>query len=985
MSTHTDGAPPSVAPEPESGSGSAKTAESGPEPDTGSGAAWLQAEIQRRMAAARNGSGGRHARHGGPDPTPAQTEYQARHASDRATAGGRRAAGLPSPVQPTRGDDGAEVPTAWTSARGRPAPPRPRSGIEGEAAQSPLAGMRPRADPAASLAARPDGDPAAEPPLVEPAGDRDANAVAHAEALQPRPSSADGSVAPHVSAEGALGLAERSGAPDVSSRGAVVSPEGPDRVRSAAPLPSSDVPAALRPPLKAVPPAPPDVPAHSAQSDDATMGDTAAADSDAAGARPAANDPAITAERAAAALAAVAPAEATVDRGEVEAPEADPDGVVVPFPAAAPSRPGVAAEVLSADPAPAAGTVAATEAPSADPLPAAEAVAATRPPSGGPVPAPGAVAAEALSGDLVPAPGAVAATGPPSGDPVPAPGASAAEPLSGDPVPAPGAVSPTRPPLGGPVGAPGAGAAEALSGDPVPAAGTVVSTVDDLVDTTAGAAAAGPGVPRGDRAAERVDGPPASGDELSAGRTVPPASDHELPAERPVPSTWSEVGPPRTEEAAAPAPSPAPSRPAGDAIGGLGGPSLPNLRAVRRPRAVPLSDTWARRVARQPLPPLPQDAPASATGPPDALVAGQPPTPLPGGEAAPEEPLRQPPRLVADAGLRGQAHLLDGDVAAGGAPLWQPPRSSSGPATAPGGDPGRQPPGLDGPSIAARLAQQVPDLASMLDTGPGQAVPSSATASDTRQAPPADRTPPAWPGQPSDGVEVWPARPGQPVPSPLRGGSAPSDARLRPAPPSGPAAARLLSDPPSLPPTVAIPTVPGMPAATPSGSRPAPVDPDDYDDLDDDYAEDPDEGDGVIWRAESPAPPIPAELPPAPVYPPGKRVRVVLAERKAAARPVRTVVDIQEDGAVGAVLRSGLIASQLRVALGFALISGLPLFLLPAVFDLFPEIGSIAIFGLRLPWLLLGVLVYPFLFGLGWWFTHVAERVEQDFADHVQD
>ena len=152
MSTHTDGAPPSVAPEPNSGSGSAETAQSGAELDTESGVTWLQAEMQRRMAAARNGSGGRHARHGGPDPAPAQAEYQARHASDRANAAGRRAAGLPSPVQPTRGDDGAEVPTAWTSPPD-PAPPRPRSGAEGEA-QPPLAELRPRADPAP----RPDGD-----------------------------------------------------------------------------------------------------------------------------------------------------------------------------------------------------------------------------------------------------------------------------------------------------------------------------------------------------------------------------------------------------------------------------------------------------------------------------------------------------------------------------------------------------------------------------------------------------------------------------------------------------------------------------------------------------------------------------------------------------------------------------------------------------------------------------------------------------------
>jgi hypothetical protein len=29
--------------------------------------------------------------------------------------------------------------------------------------------------------------------------------------------------------------------------------------------------------------------------------------------------------------------------------------------------------------------------------------------------------------------------------------------------------------------------------------------------------------------------------------------------------------------------------------------------------------------------------------------------------------------------------------------------------------------------------------------------------------------------------------------------------------------------------------------------------------------------------------------------------------------------------------------------------------------------------------------VYPFLLGLGWWFTRTAERIEQDFADHIQD
>ena len=112
---------------------------------------------------------------------------------------------------------------------------------------------------------------------------------------------------------------------------------------------------------------------------------------------------------------------------------------------------------------------------------------------------------------------------------------------------------------------------------------------------------------------------------------------------------------------------------------------------------------------------------------------------------------------------------------------------------------------------------------------------------------------------------------------------------------------------------------------------------------------------------------------------------MVLAERKGVARPVRTVVDIQEGTGVGELLRSNLIGSQLAVALRFAIGAGLTLGLLPVLFAMFPEIGLLDVFGLRLPWLLLGFLVYPFLLGLGWWHTRTAEAVEKEFADHVQD
>jgi hypothetical protein len=116
-----------------------------------------------------------------------------------------------------------------------------------------------------------------------------------------------------------------------------------------------------------------------------------------------------------------------------------------------------------------------------------------------------------------------------------------------------------------------------------------------------------------------------------------------------------------------------------------------------------------------------------------------------------------------------------------------------------------------------------------------------------------------------------------------------------------------------------------------------------------------------------------------------KRVRVVLAERKGVARPVRTVITIQESSGVGELLRTNLIGSQLAIALRFAIGAGLTLGLLPLLFAMVPEIGRVEVLGIRLPWLLLGFLVYPFLFGLGLWHTRTAEHLEQNFAETVQD
>lgn len=119
--------------------------------------------------------------------------------------------------------------------------------------------------------------------------------------------------------------------------------------------------------------------------------------------------------------------------------------------------------------------------------------------------------------------------------------------------------------------------------------------------------------------------------------------------------------------------------------------------------------------------------------------------------------------------------------------------------------------------------------------------------------------------------------------------------------------------------------------------------------------------------------------------PPNKRERVVLSSRTRRVRAVRTVVDVQEDTQVGAVLRTHLIRSQLALAMRIGGTALIVLGSLPAMFVIFPGLGRYELFGIRLPWLLLGVLVYPFLLALGWLYTKSAEKLEQVFTDHIHN
>ncbi|CAN5692697.1 MAG: hypothetical protein H0T66_01580 [Geodermatophilaceae bacterium] len=117
-----------------------------------------------------------------------------------------------------------------------------------------------------------------------------------------------------------------------------------------------------------------------------------------------------------------------------------------------------------------------------------------------------------------------------------------------------------------------------------------------------------------------------------------------------------------------------------------------------------------------------------------------------------------------------------------------------------------------------------------------------------------------------------------------------------------------------------------------------------------------------------------------PAVPP--RVRVDLSARRSV-RLDRTVREIEEQTRVGEVLVQGLIRAQLGLALRLSVVVAALLGGLPLLFAVVPGLAAVEVFGLRLPWLLLGILAYPFLYFVARLYVRQAERNEQDFAEFV--
>jgi hypothetical protein len=90
--------------------------------------------------------------------------------------------------------------------------------------------------------------------------------------------------------------------------------------------------------------------------------------------------------------------------------------------------------------------------------------------------------------------------------------------------------------------------------------------------------------------------------------------------------------------------------------------------------------------------------------------------------------------------------------------------------------------------------------------------------------------------------------------------------------------------------------------------------------------------------------------------------------------------DIDEQTALGGVFLGSLLREQLALAVRILVVLAVTVGSLPLLFHLFPGLADVRPLGLPLAWLLLGLLVYPWLVLLGRWYVRRAERNERDFA-----
>jgi len=119
---------------------------------------------------------------------------------------------------------------------------------------------------------------------------------------------------------------------------------------------------------------------------------------------------------------------------------------------------------------------------------------------------------------------------------------------------------------------------------------------------------------------------------------------------------------------------------------------------------------------------------------------------------------------------------------------------------------------------------------------------------------------------------------------------------------------------------------------------------------------------------------------------PPQRVRVTAP--RTAARPAIPALsprrEIDEQTGVGEVYMRSLMRAQLRLGLSVLAVVAIALGALPLLFVIDPRLVAMRVMSVPLPWLIVGVSIYPLLVSAAWWHVRAAERAERDFAEIVE-
>jgi len=116
-----------------------------------------------------------------------------------------------------------------------------------------------------------------------------------------------------------------------------------------------------------------------------------------------------------------------------------------------------------------------------------------------------------------------------------------------------------------------------------------------------------------------------------------------------------------------------------------------------------------------------------------------------------------------------------------------------------------------------------------------------------------------------------------------------------------------------------------------------------------------------------------------------KREVITGPRRDVRRRPPRPVTDeIDGQTRVGRVFLRSLIRTQLLLGLSTVALVVVPLVAMPVLFGMWPRVRELQVGPLPLWWLLLGILIYPAMLAVGWWYVRQADRNEAQFTDLVE-